>query len=75
MCVVSKGSLLMRAKDKEFGQNAGILLSFEVLMRSSGCLGDWDWSHGSEMIWAERARWPTPGPCSGCQFCFPHIHV
>lgn len=40
MCVVSKGSLLMRAKDKEFGKNAGILVSFEVLMRSSGCLGD-----------------------------------
>lgn len=41
MCVVSKGSLLMRAKDKEFGgKNADILVSFGVLMRPSGYLGD-----------------------------------
>lgn len=40
MCVVSKESLLMVAKDKEFGKkkkkNADILVSFGMLMGSSG---------------------------------------
>lgn len=58
MCVVSEESLLMRAKDKEFGRKMQPSWHNEEGLSGSSCHleGLRDWSEGSEVIWAAGAE-------------------